>query len=62
MIQQLWQLPILDGLKDIGIWASENVYTMNDAAIAMLKSQNRTIYSSFRGDLQNWNHTNTKMV
>jgi len=40
MVQQLWQLPIVEGLRNIGIWASENVYTMNDAAIAMLKSLN----------------------
>jgi len=37
MVHQLWQLPILEDLKDIGLWLSENCYSLNDASIAMYK-------------------------
>jgi hypothetical protein len=38
MASQVWQLPLLEGLSGIGIWAAETVYCLNAAAAVFLDS------------------------
>jgi putative protease len=35
ILHQVWQIPFVTGLNNIGIWLSENSYSMNDAAITL---------------------------
>jgi len=38
IVSQIWQLPLFDGLRGIGLWAAETVYCMNDAAALCIQS------------------------